>query len=115
MVRPNWPGSRAEAHPVADSRTRGRVGRMKLLLLLVLALVAVDTNACANSASALGKTSVNEPPDTIFVNCDIYTQATPPRAQAMAVRDGPILAVGTNDDIRKLKGERTQILDLGGH
>ena len=88
---------------------------MKLLLLMVLALVAVDTNAFANSASASGKTAGNEPPDTIFVNCDIYTQATPPRAQAMAVRDGRILAVGTNDAIRKLKGGQTQVVDLGGH
>src|ERR1022692_2866199 len=115
MVRPNWPGSRAEAHPLAHPRTRRSVGRMKLLLLMVLALVAVDTNAFANSASASGKTSGNEAPDTIFVNGDIYTQATPPRAQAMAVRDGRILAMGTNDDIRKLKGGQTQIVDLGGH
>ena len=86
---------------------------MKLLLLMVLALIALNINASANSAS--GKTSVNEPPDTIFVNGDIYTQATPPRAQAMAVRDGRIIAVGSNDDIRKLKGAHTQIVDLGEH
>ena len=43
-------------------------------------------------------------PDVIFVNGDIYTQAKPPRAQAMAVRDGRIVAVGSNDEIRKLKG-----------
>ena len=33
----------------------------------------------------------------------------------MAVRDGRIVAVGTNDDIRKLKGGQTQVVDLGGH
>ena len=54
-------------------------------------------------------------PDTIFLNGDIYTQATPPRAQAMAVRDGRIVAIGSNDDIRKLKGAHTQVVDLGGH
>jgi predicted amidohydrolase YtcJ len=86
---------------------------MKLLLLMVLALIALNINASANSAS--GKTSVNEPPDTIFVNGDIYTQATPSRAQAMAIRDGSIIAVGSNDDIRKLKRAHTQIVDLGGH
>ena len=31
-------------------------------------------------------------------------RTTPARAQAIAVRDGRIVAVGTNDDIRKLKG-----------
>ncbi len=53
--------------------------------------------------------------DAIFVNGDIYTQASPARAQAMAVRDGRIVAIGTNDDIRKLKGGHTQVVDLGGH
>jgi predicted amidohydrolase YtcJ len=88
---------------------------MKLLLLMALALVALNTIASANSESALGKTSGNEPPDIIFLNGDIYTQAMPARAQAMAIRDGRILAVGTNDAIRKLKGARTQVVDLGGH
>ncbi len=59
--------------------------------------------------------SSNPPPDAIFVNGDIYTQATPARAQAMAVRDGRIVAIGSNDDIRQLKGGHTQVIDLGGH
>jgi predicted amidohydrolase YtcJ len=88
---------------------------MKLLLLMVLALLVVNTNSSAKSASALGKALSNDPPDIIFVNGDIYTQATPSRAQAMAVRDGHISAVGTNDAIRKLKGVHTQVVDLGGH
>jgi hypothetical protein len=59
--------------------------------------------------------SSNTSPDAIFVNGEIYTQASPARAQAMAVRDGRIVAVGTNDDIRKLKASHTQVVDLGGH
>jgi predicted amidohydrolase YtcJ len=54
-------------------------------------------------------------PDILFVNADIYTQAAPARAQAMAVRDGRIVAIGSNDEIRKLKGSHTQVVDLGGH
>ena len=88
---------------------------MRLLLLIALALIAVNTNTSANSASASGKTAGTEPPDSIFLNGDIYTQATPARAQALAVRDGRILAVGTNDEIRKLKGAHTHAVDLGGH
>jgi predicted amidohydrolase YtcJ len=34
--------------------------------------------------------------------------------QALAVRDGKILAVGSTDEIRKLAGPRTKIEDLGG-
>ena len=55
------------------------------------------------------------PPDTIFVNGNIYTQATPGRAQAIGVSRDCIVAVGANDDIRKLKGPHTQVVDLGGH
>jgi len=75
------------------------------LMFLLLSLVATASSAKGHST----------PPDTIFLNGDLYTQATPARAQAMAVRDGHIVAIGTNDDIRKLKGAHTQVVDLGGH
>jgi predicted amidohydrolase YtcJ len=88
---------------------------MKLFLLIVLVLVAVNTNTSASPASSSGKTAGTEPADTIFLNGDIYTQATPARAQAMALREGRIIAVGSNDDIRKLKGAHTHVVDLGGH
>lgn len=65
-----------------------------------------------------------EPPDQIFVNGDIYTGAEEgfggaqamvhPRAQAMAVRGGRIAAVGMTDEIRRMKGPHTQVVDLGG-
>ena len=59
--------------------------------------------------------SAGPTPDMIFLNGDIYTQATPARAQAIAVRDGRIVAIGSNEDVRKLKVEHTQVVDLGGH
>jgi predicted amidohydrolase YtcJ len=34
--------------------------------------------------------------------------------QAVAVKDGRILSVGTDDAVMKAKGERTQVIDLGG-
>jgi predicted amidohydrolase YtcJ len=65
-----------------------------------------------------------EPPDKIFVNGDIYTGAEEgfggaqakvyPRAQAMAVRNGRIMAAGSSDEISKIKGPHTQVVDLGG-
>ncbi len=54
-------------------------------------------------------------PDTIFVNGDIYTESTPARAQAIAVSQGKIVAVGSNEAIQKLKGKSTQVIDLGGN
>jgi predicted amidohydrolase YtcJ len=51
--------------------------------------------------------------DLIVLNANIYTVSSG-HAQALAVRDGKILAVGSTDEIRKLAGPRTQIEDLGG-
>ncbi len=59
--------------------------------------------------------ATSEAPDIIFLNGDIYAGATPARAQAMAIREGRIVAIGSNDDIRKLKGDHTRVVDLGGH
>ncbi len=61
-------------------------------------------------------------PDTIFVNGNIYTgaradasgKAEMARAQAMALAGDRILAIGSTDEIRKLKGKDTQVVDLGG-
>lgn len=89
---------------------------MKLLLFFALLSAAVLTQAQSHPT---------QPPDTIFVNGDIYAGAEEglsgapakvyPRAQAMAVHAGRVAAVGRDSDIRKLKGPHTQVIDLGGH
>ncbi|HXZ80815.1 MAG TPA: amidohydrolase [Terriglobales bacterium] len=69
--------------------------------------------------------------EIIFVNGDIFpgeslleryighaksVSAVPAeRAQALAVRDGRIISVGSNADIEKLKGMKTAVVDLAGH
>lgn len=61
--------------------------------------------------------------DAIFMHGNVYTgvvDATASlgagkRAEALAVRGDRILAVGTRDEIIKLKGPDTKIVDLGGH
>src|SRR5450631_2555502 len=84
--------------------------RVLLLASLVFATVINPLFATASAADESAK-----PPDTIFVNGDIYTQATPARAQAIAVSQGKIVAVGSNAEILKLKQTSTQVVDLGGH
>lgn len=68
---------------------------------------------CPGTQNAKGQAS--PPPDTIFVNGNIYTQATPARAQAIAVSNGCVVAIGSDEDVRKLKVEHTQVVDLRGH
>jgi len=60
--------------------------------------------------------------DVIFINANIYTGVVDAssfhaveRAEAMAVRDGRIEALGRNDEIVKLKGPSTEVVNLGGH
>src|SRR5438105_9456057 len=51
----------------------------------------------------------------LYLNGNIYTMdAAQPRAQAMAIdtTSGYILAVGTNDEIRRLGGQHTELVDL---
>jgi predicted amidohydrolase YtcJ len=98
----------------------------------LLAGLVVLTMASLSSAQQ-SQTSA----DVIFVNGDIYPGApaisirigsrmdgskpTPPptpqhgTAQAIAVSGGKIVAVGSNDEIQKFKGAKTQQVDLGGH
>src|SRR5438045_3143182 len=54
-------------------------------------------------------------PDLIVINGIVYTSdATQPRAEAFAVKNGRFVAVGSNADIRNLASRRTQVLDAQG-
>jgi hypothetical protein len=54
-------------------------------------------------------------PDLIVVNADIRSMdPLKPRAQAIAMRDGRILALGSDDEIRALANGRTRRIDAGG-
>ncbi len=62
---------------------------------------------------------VNSVPDVIFYNGTIYTgeglgQDTPKIVQAMAIGGGKVLAVGSNEEIRRLAGPSTRMRDLRG-
>ena len=53
--------------------------------------------------------------DLAFVGGKIRTPAHPSGfVQALAVRDGLIRAVGTDDDVRQVTGPGTRVIDLGG-
>jgi predicted amidohydrolase YtcJ len=66
---------------------------------------------CVATASTQG----TDPPDLILAHGTVLT--VDPRdstAQAVAIRDGKILAVGTDAAILAMKGTRTRIIDLHG-
>jgi predicted amidohydrolase YtcJ len=70
----------------------------------------------ALSLAALGlRPAAAQPADTVLFNGKIVTlDGTAGIRQAIALRDGKIEAVGHNDEIRKLAGGKTQLVDLGG-
>lgn len=53
--------------------------------------------------------------DLVFVNGDVYTvDAARSWARAVGVKDGVVVAVGTDDDVRPLIDGGTEVVDLGG-
>src|SRR6476661_1962401 len=96
---------------------------------ILLAVLMVLTMASLSSAQQ-PQTSA----DVIFINGNIYTgvgdftfttkngtlppstsKVTQRPEQALASSQGKIIAVGSNEDIQKLKGPKTEVVDLGGH
>jgi predicted amidohydrolase YtcJ len=72
----------------------------------------------------VGAQNLPAPPraDVIFLSGNIYIGVVDAssfhairRAEAMAVRDGRVEAVGRDDEILKLKGPSTEVIKLGGH
>jgi len=70
--------------------------------------------SCAVLFGALARAAEN-PADLILTNARIYTvNARQPWAEALAVRDAHIVAVGSANQMRAYWGEHTQVLDGGG-
>lgn len=62
-----------------------------------------------------GVVSAQDIADTIYTGGPILTiNDSAPKAEAVAVKDGRIIAVGSMGDVNAHKGDQTQIFDLGG-
>ena len=77
--------------------------KMIFLLGLIITGIGISTTAPAGEIA-----------DTIYHNGTIITiNDALPRAEAVAVKDGKILAVGAKEEIFKSKGDATRLIDLG--
>jgi hypothetical protein len=80
------------------------------LLLMAVAVAALVIALQTTSRRGAGSTA-----DLILVGGAIYTvEPDQPRAEAVAVRDGRILAVGDDGDIARYRGPATAVVDLDG-
>jgi predicted amidohydrolase YtcJ len=75
--------------------------------LLLLSILGLSLFAC--------KSSPETPADVVFLDGIVYTvDEANPKAEAVAVKDGMILAVGTSAEIREYIGDATEVIELQG-
>ncbi|HEY4747710.1 MAG TPA: hypothetical protein VIH38_09090, partial [Steroidobacteraceae bacterium] len=71
---------------------------------MLIRLIAIMAAACVAAGAARAQS-----PDTILLNGKIVTlDAKSSVVQALAIRDGRIVAMGLNDEVRKLAGPNTR-------
>jgi predicted amidohydrolase YtcJ len=79
---------------------------MRLAEMLAIGLLVLGAAPAATQTQA---------PDTVLLNGKIVTVDDRfSIVQALAIRDGRVIALGTSSDISKLKGPQTRTIDLGG-
>lgn len=83
--------------------------KLKIIVVLFVAtclmMTALPTQADSNALMA----------DIVIINANVHTiNERQPTAQAVAVYGNRIVAVGSNEEIRKLAGSRTRVIDAGG-
>ena len=87
---------------------------MKNLLLLIafsVSVVSWSVNS-PREATAVAPAAVA---DTVYTNGKIYTvNEKQPWAEAVAIKDGRFIVVGSNDDVEKVTGDDTEVMDLKG-
>ena len=89
----------------------------KLISVCATVALAASCNVFAQKAAPPAKA------DVIFTHGNVYTGAiaassalgSTTRAEAIAVRGDRIMAVGSREEIAKMKGPQTKVIDLGGH
>jgi len=85
------------------------MNRMMFRLRLLLALLAVAPGA------ALAESPKPPQADTLVLHGKVYTlNAKQPWAQAVAIQGGKIVAVGSDAEIEKLRGNGTKVIDAAG-
>lgn len=90
---------------------------MRIRQPIILLLCALLLSACGSRDEPAGQPPVAaaEPADLLLLNGYVYTvDAARSVAQAVAVKDGLIQAVGSDVDLEALRGPDTEVIDLGG-
>jgi len=77
------------------------------LLVVTMAATAIFAVSC--------NSKTNEVADTVILNGTVYTvDENMPSAAAVAIKDGKIIYVGTNDSAKLFAGDKTEMIDATG-
>ncbi len=101
---------------------KANIGHLQVCALLLYVIPMSQTqNPLAQMAEAQNQ-QAQPKADVIFLHGNVYTGVAGTsssreikRAEAIAIRGDRIQAVGSNDEVLKLKGPQTQVIELGGH
>lgn len=86
------------------------MNRAVLIIKALIAVFALSSFLCARDEEPSGAA------DLVIVNAKIYTvNSRQPWAQGIAIRQGTILAVGTNDEMKPWEIQSTRVLDAKGN
>ncbi|MDT0595414.1 amidohydrolase [Glaciecola petra] len=88
----------------------------QLTQIIIFILSIVVLSACTKPETTTNDTvNTANAADVIYVNANVITlDDKNTQAEAMAIKDGEIVFIGTNEDMASLKGPDTQINDLNG-
>ena len=101
---------------------KANIGHLQVCALLLYVIPMSQTqNPLAQMAEAQNQ-QAQPKADVIFLHGNVYTgvagtSSSPEikRAEAIAIGGDRIQTVGSNDEVLKLKGPQTQVIELGGH
>jgi len=83
------------------------MSRWRLLAVLITGLLSL--------AACTGGPPAERAADTVYTNGRIYTvDEVQPWAEAVAIKDGKFLMVGSAADVKAVTGDGTEVVDLGG-
>jgi len=99
--------------------------QLRIFCLVLFSLIILINAGCGQQKStqpmaekkseAVESTAAITAADTIYTGGNIITiNDALPNAEAVAVKDGKIIALGNKDEIMKSAGQNTRIVDLGG-
>ncbi len=78
------------------------------IVIIMIFIGVIETSACSRRPST--------PADMVLIHARVYTvNSKEPWAQAMAVRAGKIIAVGSDDEITVYQGSSTKVIDAKKH